>query len=117
MCALKPGTCAPNPSAPIPIPIPPPKDAVEETVVEKRKPTTAPNRVAALPEPVVPRSGTVYGCGEKYTWLIGKLRRVHVPGGDWKTRFLELYKVDRWGGSMVLAPDIRLEDFSDGDSV
>jgi len=92
---------------------------VEETVVEQREPTPEPIpiRVAVLPQPVVPRTGTVYGHDENYTWLVGKLRRVHVPGGEWKLRFLELDQVDQWGGSMVLAPDIRLEDFSDGDFI
>ena len=66
---------------------------------------------------MVPRSGIVYGHGENYNWVIGKLQRVHVPGGEWKIRYLELDKIDRWGGSMVLAPDIRLENFSNGDCI
>ena len=64
-----------------------------------------------------PESESRYGHGPNYRWLKGELQKVHVPGGEWKLRYLPLDQEDRWGGSMVLAPDIRLEQFSDGDSV
>ncbi|MBT4865912.1 MAG: hypothetical protein HON53_12470 [Planctomycetaceae bacterium] len=117
-CDPSTGTC-PSPCAPIAVPVEVVEEepVVEETVVQKRQEPVAPVRVAALPQPPLPRSGTVYGRGDNYVWLVGKLHRVHVPGGDWKIRFLELDQIDTHGGSMVLAPDIRLDEFSDGDCV
>ena len=52
-----------------------------------------------------------------YSWLKGRLQKVHVPGVEWKIRYLPIDKVDPWGGSMILAADIRLEDFGDQDMV
>jgi hypothetical protein len=63
------------------------------------------------------RTGPVYGHGENYEWLVGTLQRVHTPGGEWKVRYAPLYEQDRWGGSVILAPDIRLETYEDGEFV
>ena len=73
----------------------------------------------AVPEPVYQPSGSLgdYGHDKEYKWLIGRLQRVHVRGGEWKIRYAPLDQIDQWGGSMVLAPDIRLEEFSEGDLI
>ena len=58
-----------------------------------------------------------YAHGENYGWLVGVLQRVHSPGREWKIRYSPLSEHDQWGGSMVLAPDARLDDWQDGDVV
>ncbi len=58
-----------------------------------------------------------YGHADDYSWLKGRLQRVHVPGVEWKIRYSPIDEDDQWGGSMVLATDIRLEGFEDGDAV
>ena len=78
--------------------------------------------VETKPEPkFVPRTAAdsvgEYGHAEDYSWVKGQLHRVHVPGVEWKIRYLPLDKADQWGGSMVLAPNIQLEDFEHLDFV
>ena len=65
---------------------------------------------------IAPRRGA-FGHGENYEWLIGKLQRVHVPRKGWKIRYAPIDEKERYGGSVVLAPDIRLEKYKDGDVV
>jgi hypothetical protein len=60
---------------------------------------------------------SIYGRDADYAWLKGRLQRVHVPGGEWKLRYAPLDQQDRWGGSVVLATDVRLDAFADGDIV
>ena len=69
------------------------------------------------PEPSADSMAGGYGHGENYEWLIGRLQKVHVPREGWKIRYLPLDKKDRWGGSVVLAPDIRIEEYNEGDKV
>jgi hypothetical protein len=59
----------------------------------------------------------MYGHGENYEWLIGVLHRVHIPRKGWKVRYAPLDQQDRWGGSVVIAPDARVDDFDDGSVV
>ena len=68
-------------------------------------------------EPKTASQGGMYGHADDYTWLKGRLHKVHVPGVEWKIRYLPIDEVDQWGGSMVLAPDIRLEDYKNLDVV
>ena len=65
----------------------------------------------------MPPVGDLTGHAEDYSWLIGQLQRVHIPKPGWKIRYLPLDQKDRWGGSVVLAPDIRIESFQHGDRV
>jgi len=65
----------------------------------------------------VASNDTIYGHADDYSWLKGRLQKVHVPGVEWKIRYLPIDQADQWGGSVVLAPDIRLEDFKDRDVV
>ena len=105
-CAEQPAeeACVPSEACP-PCAAPVPKPEPTETVTEKRPSTSVP----------VERSN--YGRAEDYSWLMGELHRVHVPGGEWKIRYAPLSASDRWGGSVVLAPDARLDRFSEGDFV
>jgi len=65
-----------------------------------------------------PSRGPAFNHAEDYSWLIGKLRRVHVTGeGAWKIRYLPLDEQDQWGGSFILAEDARIDKFTDGDSL
>jgi len=68
-------------------------------------------------EPKIESRSDMYGHADDYSWLKGRLHKVHVPGVEWKIRYLPIDEVDQWGGSMVLAPDIRLEDFNHLDVV
>ena len=58
-----------------------------------------------------------YGYGPDLTWMVGRLQRVHVPGSDWKLRYLPLSEQDEYGGSVVLSLDARIDEFKDGDVV
>lgn len=65
-------------------------------------------------EPVIAETvDSNYGHSADYKRLVGRIQRVHVPGGEWKLRYAPLDQRDEWGGSMVLAPDVRLENFAD----
>ena len=85
-------------------------------VVEKSKPVPAQR---SIPKTVqTPSRGPAYDHAGDYSWLIGKIRHVHVTvGGTWKIRYMPLDKQDRWGGSVILAADARIDKFKDGDSI
>lgn len=71
---------------------------------------------AAEPASFEPQT-KVYRHAEDYRWLVGQLQRVHTPGTEWKIRYAGLDEHDVWGGSMVLARDVRLDSFEDGQLV
>jgi hypothetical protein len=52
-----------------------------------------------------------------YAWLTGQLFYVHADGGLWVLRYAPLWKEDPNGGSMVLARDIRMDNYHEGDLV
>jgi hypothetical protein len=52
-----------------------------------------------------------------YSWLTGQLFYVHADGGLWVLRYAPLWKEDPNGGSMVLARDLRMDSFREGDLV
>jgi len=52
-----------------------------------------------------------------YSWLTGQLFYVHADGGLWVLRYAPLWKEDPNGGSMVLARDLRMDSFHEGDLV
>jgi hypothetical protein len=58
-----------------------------------------------------------FGRAKDFSWLMGQLRRVHVNGGNWKIRYAPIDVQDRWGGSVILADDARIDRFKDGDFV
>ena len=59
----------------------------------------------------------VYAHGENYEWLMGVVHRVHIPRKGWKIRYAPLDQQDQWGGSVVPAPDVRIDGFQDGDNI
>lgn len=94
-----------------------------ETPEPKPEPVIVP--VSKLPEAEISPEETLrreaeqrgWGHGPKYGWLVGTLQRVHMPGGDWKLRYLPLSEQDPYGGSMVVALDARFDEFKSGDVV
>ncbi len=52
-----------------------------------------------------------------YSWLTGQLFFVHADGGLWVLRYAPLWQEDRHGGSVVLARDLNMENYHEGDLV
>jgi hypothetical protein len=52
-----------------------------------------------------------------YSWITGYLYYVHVDGGRWVLRYAALDQVDRYGGSVVLAPAVEMRNYREGDLV
>jgi len=52
-----------------------------------------------------------------YGWLTGQLFYVHADGGLWILRYAPLSTEDRNGGSVVLARDLRMDTYREGDLV
>jgi len=52
-----------------------------------------------------------------FSSLTGQLFFVHADGGYWVLRYAPLWKEDSNGGSIVLARDIRMDTFHEGDLV
>ena len=63
----------------------------------------------------VPKSK--FGHAKNFSWLVGQLQKVHVNGGSWKIRYAPIDVQDKWGGSVILSQDARIERFKDGDFV
>lgn len=52
-----------------------------------------------------------------YSWMTGQLFYVHADGGLWVLRYAPLWKEDPNGGSVVLARDLRMDSYREGDLV
>jgi hypothetical protein len=52
-----------------------------------------------------------------YSWVTGHLAYVRTAGGRWVLRYASLGEVDRYGGSVVLAPTVEMKNFREGDLV
>jgi hypothetical protein len=52
-----------------------------------------------------------------YSWLTGQLFYVHTDGGLWVLRYAPLAKEDANGGGVVLARDLQLDRYREGDLV
>jgi hypothetical protein len=82
----------------------------------------APVRTAPKPQPTMKEVHYAppeadFGRAKDFSWLLGQLRHVHVNGGSWKLRYCPLDEQDKWGGSVILAEDARIDRFHDGDFV
>jgi hypothetical protein len=51
------------------------------------------------------------------SWLIGQLYYIHADGGLWVVRYAPLDKEDRYGGGVVLARGVNMDEFHEGDLV
>ena len=81
--------------------------------VDKPKPVPVSQRI--LKEVPYSPDDLTFDHASDYSWLIGKIHRVHITGGTWKICYSPLNQKDRWGGSVVLAEDARIDKFADGD--
>jgi hypothetical protein len=52
-----------------------------------------------------------------YSWVTGQLFFVHADGGLWVLRYAPLAKEDGNGGSVVLARDLKMDSYREGDLV
>ena len=52
-----------------------------------------------------------------YSWITGQLYYVRADGGRWVLRYGRIDEVDRFGGSVVLAPTVEMRNFREGDVV
>ena len=83
--------------------------------LDKPKPMPTPERIAK--EVRFSPDDPAFGHASDYSWLIGKIHSVHITGRRWKIRYAPIDEQDRWGGSVVLAEDARIDKFTDGDFV
>jgi hypothetical protein len=51
------------------------------------------------------------------SWIIGELHYLHTDGGQWVLRYAPLDREDRNGGAVVLAKNIDMSKFREGDFV
>jgi hypothetical protein len=52
-----------------------------------------------------------------YSWLTGQLFYVHADGGLWVLRYAPIWKEEANGGSVVLARDMPMDSYREGDLV
>lgn len=57
------------------------------------------------------------GHAPDYSWVTGQLYFVHADGGLWVLRYAPLSQEDANGGSVVLARDLHLDTYREGDLV
>jgi hypothetical protein len=74
------------------------------------------------PEPrvnlkVVAKNQDKVGHEDDYSWVTGQLFYVHTDGGRWVVRYGLPDQVDKYGGSIVLAPTVEMKNFREGDLV
>jgi hypothetical protein len=54
---------------------------------------------------------------DDYSQLTGQLFFVHTDGGRWVLRYAPISNEDRYGGSVVLARDLVMDSYQEGDLV
>jgi hypothetical protein len=93
--------------------------AVAPTPCSCSTPATVP--VVAAVQPVNLQVAKKYenkvGHETDYSWVTGHLFYVHTDGGRWVVRYGRPDEVDKFGGSMVLAPTVEMRNFREGDLV
>jgi hypothetical protein len=57
------------------------------------------------------------GHEDDYSWITGHLFYVRADGGRWVLRYTLPDQVDKFGGSVVLAPGVEMKNFREGDLV
>ena len=72
---------------------------------------------ATEPVSIVADDWAVYGRDPEFRWLLGRLERMEGYGGGWRLRYATLDTWDEHGTSIVLEPDVRLDEYRDGDFV
>jgi hypothetical protein len=100
---------APPPAAkpPAPPPAPAPKPA----------PTVRPVALTPPPQEIRKEYLPRIGNDPEYRWVTGQLFYIHAEGGMWVVRYAPVDREDRYGGSVVLAPAVNMDNFQEGDLV
>jgi hypothetical protein len=80
---------------------------------EQPLPPPAQRLVTSLPE----GDRSKVGHEHDYSWITGYLYYVHSHGGRWVLRYAALDQLDRYGGSVVLAPTVEMRSYREGDLV
>jgi hypothetical protein len=58
------------------------------------------------------------GCADDYKWITGQLAYLHTASGAvWVLRYTSVDQNDRYGGSVVLAPAVGMQNYREGDLV
>jgi hypothetical protein len=89
---------------------PPPLEAAPSTSKTNETETKSPFELDRRYETRVERAAD-------YSWLTGQLFYVHADGGLWVLRYAPLWKEDPNGGSVVLARNLPLGSYREGDLV
>jgi hypothetical protein len=96
------------------VPTAPPPVAVTPTA----PPAATLDVITQRPEYQVPKKyEDKVGHEDDYSWITGHLIYVRADGGRWVLRYGLLDQVDKFGGSVVLAPTVELRNFREGDLV
>jgi len=79
-----------------------------------------PAATAAAPAPSLPltkKAEDKIGHEDDYSWVTGQLFYLRVDGGRWVLRYGRLDEMDKYGGSVVLAPTVEMRNYREGDVV
>jgi hypothetical protein len=57
------------------------------------------------------------GHEKDYSWVTGHLFYIHTDGGRWVVRYGLPDEIDKFGGSVVLAPGVEMRNYREGDLV
>ncbi len=108
-------------AAPVVAPAPAPEPVSERPAVQLAAFNPLPPATGAEPPP--PRrsyadttADPCFAHADDYHWLTGQLQHSHF-NKNWRLRYASVDEVDRYGGSVTLPDDARLEQFKDGDYV
>jgi hypothetical protein len=82
------------------------------TTVTAHKPN-----LAELTPPVAKKYEQKVGHEQDYSWITGHLFYIHANGGQWVVRYALIDEVDKFGGSVVLAPGVEMRNYREGDLV
>jgi hypothetical protein len=108
-------------------PIPAPKEAPKKMPTGEKPATQALIPTPASPYLSAPETKSPFELSRRYearvtnapdySSLTGQLFFVHADGGLWVLRYAPVWKEDQFGGSVVLARDLRMDSFREGDLV
>ncbi len=89
---------------------PPPEVAADASEASE---ATVPRPEFKIPE----KHQNKVGHEADYAWITGHLFYVRADGGRWVLRYSQPDEVDKYGGSVVLAPTVELKNYREGDLV
>jgi hypothetical protein len=91
---------------------------VEGEQIIEGTPTPAPTEADVLRQlKVAKKYQDRVGHEDDYSWITGHLFYVHSEGGHWVLRYTLPDQVDRYGGSVILAPGVEMRNYREGDLV